>query len=49
MGEKKKKKDKHQRRDRLWAKFKKEDVNDEEYPPLFQFGIIRDIGLCLPV
>lgn len=31
------------------SKFKKEDMSNEEYPPLFQFYIIRDIGLRLPI
>lgn len=29
------------------GEFGKENRNDEEYPPLFQFDVVRDIGLCL--
>ena len=33
----------------LIRQFKEEDVNNEEYPPLFQFHVVRDVCLRLAV
>jgi len=33
----------------LIRQFKEEDVNNEEYPPLFQFHVVRDVCLRLAI
>jgi len=31
------------------GEFKKEDMDNEKYPPLFKFNVVRNVGLCFAI